>query len=142
MESSHQLKMFTVQEANELIPRLKDLIEKLKRQRDEISAIEMEVDVLEVLYQPPSGNSQSPEVEKRLQDYEKAVNAFYGLIEEIHSTGCFLKDIETGLVDFYSVYKGRVVYLCWSVDESEVTSWHDIGRGYQSRQPLEPELDF
>lgn len=142
MESSHQLKMFTVQEANELIPRLKELIEKLKCKRDELSALEMEVDVLELLTDSGRGGVPSPQVESKLAEYEKAVNEFYSLIEAIHSTGCFLKDIENGLVDFYTVYKGRVVYLCWSMEEPEVTSWHDIGRGYQSRQPLEPEMDF
>lgn len=142
MESSRQLKMFTVQEANELIPRLKALIEKLKAKRDDLSALEMEVDVLELLTQSNEGGVPNEQVALKLAEYERAVNEFYGVIEDVHSTGCFLKDIELGLVDFYTVYKGRVVYLCWSLEEPEVTSWHDIGRGYQSRQPLEPELDF
>ena len=100
MESSHQLKMFTVQEANELIPRLKELIEKLKCKRDELSALEMEVDVLELLTDFEPGGVPSPQVESKLTEYEKAVNEFYSLIEAIHSTGCFLKDIEGLEFDF------------------------------------------
>ncbi len=137
MESSHQLKMFTLQEANELIPRLNELIEKLKSKRDEISFLEMEIDVLELLNQSASDRASENPVEGKLQEYEKSVNEFYSLIEEVHGTGCFLKNIESGLVDFYTVYKGRVVYLCWCFGEPEITSWHDIGRGYGARQPLD-----
>lgn len=129
--------MFTLQEANELIPRLHDLIEKLKNKRDDISALEMEIDVLEVLAQSSSEKAPSAQVEAKLAEYEKSVNEFYTLIEEVHGTGCFLKSIESGLVDFYTVYKGRVVYLCWRFGEPEITTWHDIGHGYGSRQPLD-----
>ena len=53
--------------------------------------------------------------------------------------GCFLKDIETGLVDFYALHEGRVVYLCWRLGEPQVSFWHEVGRGFTYRQPIPGE---
>ena len=64
------------------------------------------------------------------------MNRFYGIVDEIHETGCVLKDVDLGLVDFYGYHKGRMVYLCWKLGESEVSYWHEIGHGYIHRQPI------
>jgi hypothetical protein len=51
--------------------------------------------------------------------------------------GCILKDINTGLVDFPTVRKGREVFLCWQHGEPEIAFWHDVDAGFAGRQPLD-----
>ncbi|HEY7818340.1 MAG TPA: DUF2203 family protein, partial [Vicinamibacteria bacterium] len=37
------------------------------------------------------------------------------LHDEITAHGCHLKDVESGLVDFPTLWEGREVYLCWKL---------------------------
>lgn len=132
-----QLKLFTLEEANKLIPRLTDLIQKLRQERERILALEVEIDTLELITQKDESGA-APPLNSKVEEYTKIVHDFYHWVDEVHSYGCFLKDIDLGLVDFYTLYKGRVVYLCWRLGDPQVAYWHEVGRGYLSRQPIVP----
>ena len=136
MDEMNQLKVFTAEEANQLIPKLTQLIAEFQTKQRDILAKEVEIDTLEILHPEIGEGKSSPEVAREVKIYNEWVNQFYAGIDEIHEMGCFLKDIETGLVDFYTVYQGRVVYLCWKLGEEEVNFWHEVGRGYAYRQPI------
>jgi hypothetical protein len=129
------IKTFTAAEANALIPELSACLRELQKRRDEIAKIEVEIDALELVAQPTQ-EAGSPALERRIADYEQAVERFYALIDKVHAYGCFLKDVDMGLVDFYSLREGRVVYLCWKLGEKQVGFWHEVGLGYTQRQPL------
>lgn len=127
--------MFSVEEANVVLPFLSQMIARLQTKKLEILKREIEIDALELVSGTREGK-QNPEIKSCLESYERAVNEFYHIIDEIHHRGCLLKDVDSGLVDFYSVHNGRVVYLCWQLGEEGISSWHEIGRGYMHRQPI------
>lgn len=131
----HDLKVFTVEEANRMLPLLSERIHELQKKREMIMALEVEIDALE-LVTDHKGENGSPAVHKKVEEYQQIVNRFYAVIDEIHETGCLLKDLDMGLVDFYSLNNGRGVYFCWKLGEPEVAHWHEIGRGYAYRQPI------
>ena len=136
MGEMNQLKVFTVGEAKQLLPQLTERLTEIQAKQQEILAKEVEIDSLELLYLGEEEGKPSPEVAQEIENYNEGVNRFYSLVDEVHEMGCFLKDIETGLVDFYALYQGRVVYLCWKLGEPEVGFWHEVGRGYTYRQPI------
>ena len=49
-----------------------------------------------------------------------AVQAMQRCVEEIHETGCLLKDLDEGLLDFPAMLGDREVYLCWKLGEDEI----------------------
>ena len=61
-------------------------------------------------------------------------------LESIQEIGCQLKDIDTGLVDFPSLYKDEEVYLCWKLGESGIGFWHRVEDGYRGRRPIDKEF--
>ena len=132
----NQLKVFTVKEANDLLPSLTPLLQELKTQRDALLKIELEIDTLEIISEKNS-EGVSPAVTRKVEEYTRIVNRFYAIADAIQETGCVLKDVDTGLVDFYSLYHGKVVYLCWRLGEPDVACWHEIGSGFSNRQPIE-----
>ena len=74
--------------------------------------------------------------EKRLlreQAKEKVTQA----VNEIHETGCVVKDLDEGLVDFPSLRDGQEVYLCWKLGEEHIGYWHGLTEGFAGRKPLE-----
>ena len=58
-------------------------------------------------------------------------------MSNLEGMGVQLKDFERGLIDFPSLRDGRVVLLCWQLDEGdELEWWHDIDAGFAGRTPL------
>ena len=61
-------------------------------------------------------------------------------MERIEEIGCQVKDLETGLIDFPTLYRDREVYLCWKLGESSISFWHHIEDGFRGRQPINSEF--
>lgn len=62
------------------------------------------------------------------------------VIETIHGFGCLVKDLDTGLIDFPTLYRGEEVYLCWKLGESGIGYWHKIEDGFRGRQPIDRDF--
>ncbi len=62
------------------------------------------------------------------------------LVEEIHALGCQVKDLEQGLVDFPTRYRGREVLLCWRLGEPKIAYWHAPDEGFAGRKPIDEDF--
>jgi hypothetical protein len=51
-----------------------------------------------------------------------------------------VRDLDRGLVDFPALIDGREVYLCWQLDEPEITHWHGLESGFAGRRLLGREV--
>ena len=56
--------------------------------------------------------------------------------DQLEELDIVVRDLERGLVDFPAVIDGREVYLCWLVDEPQITHWHSVESGFAGRKPL------
>ena len=70
---------------------------------------------------------------------EQAKEKISQAINEIHETGCVVKDLDEGLVDFPSLRDGQEVYLCWKLGEEHIGYWHGLSEGFAGRKPLEDD---
>lgn len=122
-------KVFTVEEANALLPQVRQLVEEMFALRQE--AMGLRPDMWPVL-EKAVGNGGSRKAGKLVETFKK----FEQVIAQLHRLGCQLKGIEQGLVDFPAIRDGQLVYLCWQYNEPEVAFWHDIDAGFAGRQPL------
>ena len=61
-------------------------------------------------------------------------------IEAVLETGCLLKDLDIGLVDFPTLFRGVEVYLCWKLGESGITFWHSVDEGFRGRKPIDQDF--
>jgi hypothetical protein len=57
-------------------------------------------------------------------------------IGELEAVDIVLRDLDRGLIDFPAIRDGEEVYLCWLLDEDEISFWHDPDAGFAGRQPL------
>jgi hypothetical protein len=57
-------------------------------------------------------------------------------LEKLFAMGAQLKDLDSGLVDFYSRRGSDIVFLCWKEGESEISHWHGLEGGFRSRESL------
>jgi len=129
--------MFTVEEANDLVPDLELAFGHLGRLRGEASVL---VEALgggdrarEVLNGGAPGPGLAPHA-RRLQALVAEINA---VVEQVNEMGCLVKDIDAGLVDFYGVLEGEPIFLCWQFGEPAVAHWHPVEEGFAARRPIE-----
>ena len=61
-------------------------------------------------------------------------------VEKIHEFGCLVKDLDVGLIDFPTLWKGEEVYLCWKLGERGIHFWHGVHEGFRGRKPIDTEF--
>ncbi len=66
-----------------------------------------------------------------------AVMQLLGALSVMEAKDIVLRDAEAGLVDFPAIRDGQEVYLCWLVDEEQVTHWHEPDTGFNGRQSID-----
>ncbi|MBI4529496.1 MAG: DUF2203 domain-containing protein [Deltaproteobacteria bacterium] len=126
-------RIFTVDEANRLLPLIRPLVEQI------FSALESLRKVSETVIRQESLSPSSPDLMDRLQRNEliaRLILQVKGLVEEIQSFGCVCKGVEEGLVDFPCFLGGEVVFLCWRYGEESITYWHRVQDGFAGRKGL------
>ena len=122
-------KHFTPEEANQVLPQVRDLVAQIMQARAAIIQAQPE---LWPMLEKSIGNGGSQKAGEVLHDFRRVENGVKGL----QAMGCELKDMSIGLVDFPTIRDGREALLCWKFDEPEVMFWHDFQSGYQGRQRL------
>ncbi|HSK98752.1 MAG TPA: DUF2203 domain-containing protein [Rubrobacteraceae bacterium] len=122
-------RLFTVEEANALLPALREILGDVAFHRD---AMREKAPHLEPILRSAGANGGG----RVGSEYGVEAYNLYRAIERIRALGVLLKDLDTGLLDFPHERDGRVVFLCWRPPEESIAFWHEIDAGYGGRQPL------
>ncbi len=123
-------KLFTLAEANTLLPRLRSVLEDVAEVWSRLRALHPEIQKARDAA-PFDGYSPYG------VEYVERVAHLMFLIHQIKEMGVVLKDVDKGLCDFPYMRDGRVVYLCWHLGEDKIQYWHDIDSGFGGREPLD-----
>lgn len=126
------MKLFTIQEANALLPSVRTILAKIQRAHGELTQYRDEArKAAEEAEQGGGGIADGVA-------YARVLTALTSQMSELDTLGVQLKDFERGLVDFPSLREGRVVLLCWQMGEGdELEWWHDVDAGFAGRTPLD-----
>jgi hypothetical protein len=68
---------------------------------------------------------------------ESAAERLKTNLQRLQETGCVVKDLDIGLVDFPTTFQGNEVYLCWKMDEPGIRFWHGVQEGFGGRKPID-----
>ena len=135
-ETSECSRFFSVEEANAALPLVRAICNDLAtRSRDLVDRRER----LSLLLEGRNDGRDDMYREELVQieeELERDSRCIEGYIQELRELGVEPKNAMEGLVDFPSKLDGRVVLLCWKLDEPEVLYWHEIEDGFRGRQPL------
>ena len=124
-------KYFSVEDANSIITEISPLLQELVELKKNI---ELKVPKLKPAMSKISSNGGGY---KSLNEHLVSIGKMEELVSALNSTGCILKDVNTGLVDFPHLRDGREVYLCWKLGEKKISFWHETDAGYAGRKPVD-----
>ncbi len=72
------------------------------------------------------------------QGLEGATEKTQSAVQQIEATGCKVRDIDLGLIDFPGRLNGEDVFWCWRLGETRIRFWHRPGEGFAGRKPISP----
>ena len=133
------VRFYTLAEANAKLGELERTLAKLADHAARAREVDEQVNDLEVVWGSKVLDAACPdnkpylEFKRRLAGEEEAVDE---LLKSITGEGIEVKDLATGLVDFYAKRGPDVVYLCWRRGEPEIGFWHTLQAGFAGRKPL------
>jgi hypothetical protein len=71
-------------------------------------------------------------------EHTKLAENLKSSLDRILETGCIIKDLDVGLLDFPSIIDNEEVYLCWKLGEDRIRYYHKQDEGFAGRKPLDP----
>jgi len=71
-------------------------------------------------------------------EHQHLAEALKCALNRILETGCLIKDLEVGLLDFPALINNEEVYLCWRLGEDRIRFYHRQNEGFAGRKPLDP----
>jgi hypothetical protein len=131
-------RVFTLEEANALVPTLQRLVGRQMLRQTEIEdrlrslsraagAVPHDLEIMD---------GDSVEVRQLKTDLMERLAAYEEGWAEIASLGAVVKDTRTGLIDFYGQLDGRGVWLCWRYGEDRIEFFHELDTGFSGRKQL------
>ncbi len=130
MSERRAQRLFTLDEANELVPTLSNLFSRLEEERSRLDVLlpEIERAAAKAIYGGGSVDGRA---------YVNSLERIAELLGEVADLGVLVKDPESGLCDFPCERDGDLVLLCWKQGEPEVSWWHGLDTGYRDRRSIE-----
>ena len=132
---------FTLQEAEQLIPQIREWMREavsLKSKYDEaehsIRALAERIMVMGGILVDGKRAAEAKTVRENAGQHLKSI------LENIQESGCVVKDLDTGLVDFPTLLRGREVYLCWKLGEAGIQFWHGVDEGFAGRKAIDQDF--
>jgi hypothetical protein len=137
-------RVFTLEEVNDLVPKLAVVVKRQLERRSEIEGLLMRLgrelgDVPERIVLDPADPTDVRDLKR---DLVRRIEQYRAGWREVEEMGAVLKDARTGLLDFYGTVDGKLVWLCWKYGESEVAHYHALEEGFSSRKPIAQSTRF
>ncbi len=128
-------RLFTVEEANALIPKLELIMGKLQRHA---LVLREQVSELSQLTGQQADELTTAQILELRPQLSSVVEELEALLGEIEACGGELKGVDLGLVDFPAEREGELILLCWQYGEKEIDYYHTFEAGFAGRKPLAP----
>lgn len=124
------MKLFTIDEANAMLPELRKKLERIQK-------LYAEIGEMRELARAAAAASEFGGGMEGGSGYVRSLYEIGKITTEINEAGVQLKDYTRGLIDFPAQRGGRIVLLCWQLGEGDqIEWWHDTDAGFAGRQPL------
>lgn len=139
MADEGESKLFSLTEAERLRAQIEPLLIEAMESRRKMAEFEDKLAKLAERIQRSGGMQVAYEGIARWRiERNQLEDAVRAAVDRIHATGCIVKDLEVGLLDFPSRLNNEEVYLCWKLGEDRIRFYHAQDEGFAGRKPIDP----
>ena len=132
-------RLFTLTEAERTRREIEPVLVEAIEVRKKLAPLVEELGAISAHIQWVGGSVVPYEKTARLRfEHDKLAESLKAALERIQSTGCLIKDLDAGLLDFPAIINNEEVYLCWRLGEERIRFWHRQNEGFAGRKPLNP----
>ena len=137
--SDEESKLFSLREAERLRTQIEPILIETIELRRKLAELEEILGALAERIQRSGGLLVPYEkVARQRIERNRLAETIQTALERIQSTGCIVKDLEVGLLDFPARIDGEEVYLCWKLGEDRIRFYHRQDEGFSGRKPIDP----
>ena len=137
--ADEESKYFSLTEAERLRAQLEPVLIEAMESRRKLGEAEEQLNTLAERIQRSGGMLISYEKTARMRlDRNRSEEAVRSALEQIQATGCVVKDLDVGLLDFPARINNQEVYLCWRLGEDRIRFYHGQDEGFSARKPIDP----
>jgi hypothetical protein len=132
-------KLFSLTEAERLRAKLEPTLIEAMESRRKMGELDQQLAAIAERIQRSGGMQISYEkVAKTRIERNRLEESIRLALDRIHSTGCVVKDLDVGLLDFPSRINNEEVFLCWRLGEDRIRFYHRQDEGFAGRKPIDP----
>jgi hypothetical protein len=135
------MRHFTLASAQALLPEVERLLRQAIRGKQAYQEAEAESLRIQRQVEITGGMridiAGSAALRKRREEGAAALNQAMEAIQEL---GVQVKDLEIGLIDFPTWYRGEEVLLCWRLGEAGIGHWHGLSDGFRGRKAIDRDF--
>jgi hypothetical protein len=132
-------RIFSLRDAERLRVEIEPILIDAIEARRKLNEIDEELGKLAERAQQSGGLMIAHEKAARQRlEHNRLAGTIQTALEKIHATGCVVKDLEVGLLDFPARINGEAVYLCWRLGEDRIRFYHSQDEGFAGRKPIDP----
>lgn len=134
----NEQRIFTLLEAERTLREIEPLLADAVDCRRKLAGAEEQLSQIVSRIMMMGGILVDTELTSRLRgEREHLADAIREALESIEATGCVVKDLDSGLLDFPARIGGEEVYLCWRLGEDRIRFYHRQDEGFSGRKPLD-----
>ena len=138
-DEPNEPKLFTLSEAERTRRELEPVLIEAMNGRKRMNELEESLGRIASRIMMMGGVIVSYEKTAKLRaEHDHVIADVKSALERIESTGCVVKDLDAGLLDFPAILENEEVYLCWRLGEDRIRFYHRQNEGIAGRKPLDP----
>lgn len=135
-------KFFSLAEAERLRAHVEPILLGAMESRRKMVELEAQLSALAARIQRSGGLLVSYESAAKIRlERNRLAELVQSAIESIQATGCIVKDLDVGLLDFPARINDEEVYFCWRLGEDRIRFYHRQDEGFSGRKPIDPRDD-
>lgn len=134
-------RLFTLIEAESLLPEIEPVLRQAMETKPRFREAEAELQAYVHRINMSGGSLVNMQKVAELQSRRQAAASELKVsLQKIQQYGVEVKDLDSGLLDFPTHYRDRLVYLCWKLGEEHIRFWHTVEAGFAGRQPIDDDF--
>jgi len=132
---------FKLAEAERLLPDVERALRDALFQKAEYQRADQELDRQTQRIRMAGGSRVDPGPILALRARrDTSASALKDAFEALEEIGALVKDLDVGLIDFLTLYRGQEVCLCWKLGEDGIHFWHGLQEGFRGRKPIDRDF--